>query len=128
MGTPLRKPIAWGSDQYLQPIAVKALLRYEGESAVRLRMKLAEHPQVQVRVRALSALATQPSKAGIRAFIVSKTRSPEPVIRAAAIDALWYWFQIGDPGVLLPLVKAMQHDDDAHVRQSACRMLGRLER
>lgn len=122
------KPIAWGSDQYLQPIAVKALLRYEGESAARLRMKLAEHPQVQVRVRALSALGTQPSKAGIRAFIVSKTRSPEPEIRAAAIDALWYWFQIGDPGVLLPLVEAMQHDDDAHVRQSARRMLGRLER
>lgn len=37
------KPIAWGSDQYLQPIAVKALLRYEGEGAARLRMELAEH-------------------------------------------------------------------------------------
>lgn len=122
------KPIAWGSDQYLQPIAVKALLRYEGEGAARLRMELAEHPQIQVRVRALGALGTQPSEAGVRAFLVGKMRVPEPEIRVAAIDALWYWFQANDPGDLLPLVQAMQRDDDARVRQSARRMLGRLER
>jgi hypothetical protein len=122
------KPIAWGSDQYLQPIAVKALLRYEGEGAARLRMELAEHPQIQVRVRALGALGTQPSEDGVRAFLVSNTRAPEPEIRAAAIDALWYWFQRNDPGDLLPLVQAMQRDDDARVRQSAGRMLGRLGR
>lgn len=122
------KPIAWGSDQYLKPIAVKALLRYEGEGAARLRMELAEHPQIQIRVQSLGALGTQPSEDGVRVFLVSKTRAPEPEIRAAAIDALWYWFQRNDPGDLLPLVQGMQYDDDARVRQSARRMLKRLER